>query len=157
MIARIAQTLSGAAVLLLFAGLLEAAPAPATQGQRPSPPAAPAQRTGPSPLSGEMTALESVMREMVTAIAKADGTPAMKGVESLRGPAEKTQQALRAGALWLPKNGDRLDDFQRNYDALHAQLEALGRAGTRNNIEAMLMITKQLLESCVSCHRTFRK
>lgn len=154
MITRIAQTLSGAAVLLLFAGLLEAAPA---QGLRPSPPAAPAQRTGPSPLSGEMTMLDGVMCEMVTAIARADGTAAMKDIESLRGPAEKTQQALRAGALSLPKNGDRLDDFQRNYDALHAQLEALGRAGTRNNVEAMLMITRQLLEGCVSCHRTFRK
>ncbi len=155
MITGIAQTLSGAAVLLLFTGLLEAAPA--AQGQRSAPPAAPAQRTGPSPLSGEMTMLDSVMCEMITAIAKADGTAAMKDIESLRGPAEKTQQALRAGALSLPRNGDRLDDFQRNYDALHAQLEALGRAGTRNNVEAMLMITKQLLEGCVSCHRTFRK
>jgi cytochrome c556 len=38
-----------------------------------------------------------------------------------------------------------------------AQVDALSRAGQRNDVEAMLMITKSLLESCVSCHRTFRK
>jgi len=133
-------------VMLLFAGHLAAA-APANQ----------AQRSAANPLITEMTMVETAVRDTVSAIAQGDTGRVAKSIESLREPMQKAQQALQAGAVSLPKNGDRLDEFQRSYDSFHAQVEALGRAGNRNNIEAVLMITKQLLESCVTCHRTFRK
>ncbi len=152
MLRKIVQALSLTAVLL-FTGHLAAA-GPASQDQRSTQNSASAAA---SPLVAEMATLDSVMRETVSAIAQADGVRVSKSIESLREPMERTQQALRAGTLSLPRNGDRLDDFQRRHDSFHAQVEALGRAGNRNNVEAMLMITKQLLESCVTCHRTFRK
>lgn len=155
MFRRIVQALSLTAVLL-FTGHLAAA-GPASQDRRPTQNSALAQRPPASPLVAEMTTLDSVMRETVSAIAQADGARASKSLMSMRAPMERTQQALRAGTISLPKNGDRLDEFQRNYESLHAHIEALARAGDRNNIEAMLMITKQLLETCVTCHRTFRK
>ncbi len=141
-------------LLSLFAGRAAAAE-PVTQ--RPAQSSAPAQRPAASPLAAEMKTLDSVMRDMVSAIAEADGVLAVKAVDSMREPGEKTHQALRAGTVSLPKNGDRMDEFQRSYDSFHAHIEALGRAGTRNNVEAMLMLTKQLLENCVTCHRTYRK
>ncbi len=142
-------------MLIVAAGLAPAAPA--TQTPRSAQTNAPAQRPAASPLAEEMTALESAMREMVSALAEADGAPAVKAVESMREPMEKTRRALQAGTIVLPKNGDRMDDFQRSYDAFHAHIEALDRAGSRNNVEAMLALTKQLLENCVACHRTYRK
>jgi cytochrome c556 len=155
MFRRTVKALSLTAVLL-FAGHLAAA-GPASQDQRSTHNSATAQRPAASPLVAEMTMLDSVTREMVSAIAQADGARVSKSLESLREPMERTRQALRAGTISLPKNGDRLDEFQRSYESLHAHIEALGRAGSQNNIEAMLMITKQLLETCVTCHRTFRK
>ena len=96
------------------------------------------------------------MRETISAIAQADGARVVKAVDSIHEPMERTQKAMQAGAISLARNGDRLDEFKRRYNALHAQLETLTRAGNQNNVEAMLMITKQLLEGCVSCHRTYR-
>ncbi len=142
--------------LLLFSGNLLAAE-PAIQTQHLAQNSATAQKSSVSPLAAEMKVLEDAMRDMVSAIADADGVIVVKAVESLREPGEKTHQALRAGTISLPKNGDRMDDFQRSYDSFHAHIEALGRAGSRNNVEAMLALTKQLLENCVACHRTYRK
>jgi cytochrome c556 len=150
----IAQALVLSAVLLI--GQFAAA-GNANQDQRSSQNSTSTQRLASTPLVAEMTMLESVMHEMVSALAQADGVRASKSIESMREPMDRTEQALKAGMIALPKNSDRLDDFQRSYDSFHAQIEALGRAGNRNNIEAMLMITKQLLETCVTCHRTFRK
>jgi cytochrome c556 len=39
----------------------------------------------------------------------------------------------------------------------HEKLEALAQAGERNDQEKMLSLTKQLLDRCVECHRTFRR
>jgi cytochrome c556 len=155
MFRKIVQALS-LTVALLSTGHLAAAE-PTSRDQLSTQNSATAQRPAASPLVAEMTVLDSVVREMVSAIAQADGTHVSQSIKPLRGTMEKTQQALHAGTLSLPKNSNRLDDFQRSHDSFHAQVEALDRAGNRNNVEAMLMITKQLLESCVTCHRTFRK
>lgn len=151
---RTIQAVPLAAVLIFSAGRLAAAPA--GQGQRSTQSTTAAQRSAAKPLIEEMTALDLAIREVVSAIAQSDGLRVAKALDPLRGAMERTQQASRAGALSLPKNGDRLDDFQRRHESFQAQMDALARAGQRNDIEAMLMITKQLLEGCVSCHRTFR-
>ena len=154
---RTAHLLASAAALfvLLSAGPLAAAPAGQSKRSGQSAPAG--QRTGSSPLIEEMVALDGVIREVVSAMAQADGARLAKALEPMREPIDKTQQASRAGTLSLPRNGDRIDDFQRRHEVFQAQVDALSRAGQRNDVEAMLMITKSLLESCVSCHRTFRK
>ena len=153
MITRKVQVISLAFMLLLFAGYV--ASAPAGQGQRS--PDVSEQRSASNVLADEMTTLDSAMRETVSAIAQADGARVARALGSVRGPMEKTRQALRTGTFSPPKNGDRLYEFQRSYDSYHAQLDALARAGNQNNVEAMLMITKQLLEGCVTCHRTYWK
>ncbi len=152
MIARNVQAVSLALVLPLFIGHFAAAPA--GQSQRST--GITKQRSTANPLVSEMATLDNVMRETVSAIAEADGARVAEAVDAIRGPMQRTQQAIRAGNVTLPKGG-RLDDFQRSYDAFHAQLETLARAGKQNNVEAMLIVTKQLLEGCVNCHRTYRK
>ncbi len=152
MIARNVRAISVALVMLLFFGHFAAA----TAGQSQRSTDITKQRSSANPLVSEMTTLDSVMRETVSAIAEADGARAAKAVDAIRGPMERTQKAIRAGDLPLPKRG-RLNDFQRSYDAFHAQLETLARAGKQNNVEAMLIVTKQLLEGCVNCHRTYRE
>ncbi len=147
--------LSLAAVLLLTAGHLSAAPA--GKNQRSPQSGATSQRRGANPLAEEMMVLDSAIREVVSAIAQAEGTRVTKALGTMNGAMRKTHQAIKAGAFSLPKNGDRLDEFQRRDESFHAQIEALDRAGQRNDIDAMLMITKQLIESCVSCHRMFWK
>ncbi len=153
MITRHVQAISLSLVLLLFSGHFVAASA--GQSQRSTSTTKP--QSAANPLVNEMITLDGVMREMVSAIAEANGARVVKAIDAIRGPMERTRQAIRAGNISLPKSGSRLDEFLRNYDAFHAQLEALARAGNQNNVEAMLVMTKQLLEGCVNCHRTYRK
>lgn len=142
---RTAQTVAIAASLLLTTGAF----APALPGQ--------AQRSAGNPLLDEMTVLDNAIREIVSAVATGDGARVSKALEPVYEARKKTLEAIRSGSLKLPKNGDRVEDFIRRDDSYHAQLSALDRAGQRDDREAMLMITKQLMEGCVSCHRTFYK
>ncbi len=147
--------LSLTAALLLSAGHLAAASA--GQGQRSPQAGATAQRHGAKPLVEEMVILDNAICEVVSAIAEGEGARVTKALGTMNEAMEKTHQAIKTGTISLPKNGDRLDEFQRRDEAFHAQIAALDRAGQRNDIDAMLMITKQLIEGCVSCHRTFWK
>ena len=50
---------------------------------------------------------------MVSDIAQADGAHVSQSIKSLRGTRERTQQALQARTISLPKCSDRPDDFKR--------------------------------------------
>lgn len=105
----------------------------------------------------EMILIDSVMREVVSAVAVGEGARVTKTLQPMLKAAENTEEAFRSGAIKLSKNGDRAEDFLRRDAAFHSTIQALDRAGRRNDREAMLEITKQLLQGCVSCHMTFRE
>ena len=141
--------------LLLFAGL----PALVCAGHDndTSRALSPSTSSAPNPLIEEMLTLDSVFRNIVSAVALADAAQVQKVMAPLHGAMEKTHEGIHAGTVTLPKNAVRLNEFVERDRKFHEMLEALDRAAGHNHQQEMLRITKQLLDGCVQCHRTFRK
>ena len=111
----------------------------------------------PNPLIEEMLTLDSVFRNIVSAVAIADAEKVQKAMAPLHGAMEKTHEGIHAGTVTLPKNVARINEFVDRDRKFHEMLEALDRAAGHNHQQEMLRITKQLLDGCIQCHRTFRK
>lgn len=112
--------------------------------------------TGANPLNEEMVKLDHVFREVVSGVALDDADRVRQAVESMHGAMEKTHEGVHHGTVRLPKNADRLEDFVRQDVLFHGDLEKLATAAGKNDREAMLLVTKRLLDQCVACHREFR-
>jgi cytochrome c556 len=69
---------------------------------------------------------------------------------------EKTHEGVHHGRVRIPKNADRVQEFLGQDKQFHAKLETLATAAQKNDQQAMLKLTKELLDACVKCHRTFR-
>jgi cytochrome c556 len=110
-----------------------------------------------NPLIEEMMTLDNAFRDIVSAVALNDTTKVQAALQSMTGAMEKTHEGMQAGTVILPKNVSRSREFLERDKKFHEKLDALDRAARRNNQREMLRITKQLLEACVQCHRTFRK
>ena len=111
----------------------------------------------PNPLIEEMLTLDSVFRNIVSAVAIADAEKVQQAMAPLHGAMEKTHEGIHAGTVTLPKNAARINEFVERDRKFHEMLEALDRAASHNHQQEMLRITKQLLDGCIQCHRTFRK
>jgi cytochrome c556 len=118
---------------------------------------APTTAAAPNPLIEEMLNLDSVFRNIVSAIALADAEKVKKALAPMHGAMEKTHEGIHAGTVTLPKNAARIGEFVERDHKFHEMLEALDRAASHNHQQEMLRITKLLLDGCVQCHRTFRK
>ncbi len=110
-----------------------------------------------NPLIEEMVALDSVFRDVVSAVAVSDGHRVLEAVEKMHGAMEKTHEGVRHGTVTLKKNANRLNEFIEQDKQFHGRLEDLANAAHRNDGNAMLFVTKDLLDRCVKCHRDFRK
>lgn len=141
--------------LLLFAGfpplVCTGHDNSATQSSSPSTTAA------PNPLIEEMLTLDSVFRNIVSAVALSDAEKVQKAMAPMHGVMEKTHEGIHGGTVTIPKNAARIKEFVERDRRFHEMLEALDRAAGHNHQQEMLRITKQLLDGCVQCHRTFRK
>jgi len=148
-------------VLFISAFLFIAAiPGPSFSEQAGHQHASPAPSTpasGSNPLIEEMVQLDSVYKDIVSAVALGDNSRVHKALESMHGAMEKTHEGVHAGTVTIPKNAARIKEFVSMDTKFHEKLEALSRAAHRNNQKEMLRITKQLLDGCVQCHQTFRK
>lgn len=111
---------------------------------------------GKNPLMEEMVILDGAFREVVSAVSLGDGARVHKALESMHGTMEKTHEGLHSGSVKIPRNSDRLSDFVQMDKEFHGNLEALAQAAHANDQQAMLVLTKKLLDGCVNCHRTFR-
>ncbi len=109
-----------------------------------------------SPLIDEMVKLDSVFREVVSAVAVSDGARVHEALESMHGAMEKTHEGVHQGTVKIPKNADRIKEFVAQDKAFHAKLEILAEAAHRNDEQAMVKLTKELLDGCVRCHSQFR-
>jgi cytochrome c556 len=110
-----------------------------------------------SPLTEEMTTLDSAFREIVSAVALDDSDNVRKAIASMRGTKERTHEGIHAGTVILPKNAARVKDFIERDRNFHDKLEALDRAARHNNLREMQRITHQLLNACIQCHQVYRQ
>ncbi len=113
--------------------------------------------SGKNPLIEEMVILDRVFREVVSAVSLGDGARVQTALESMHGTMEKTHEGVHSGSVRIPRNSDRLDEFLQMDKEFHGNLEALAQAGHAGDQQTMLVLTKKLLDGCVTCHRTFRK
>jgi len=111
---------------------------------------------GGNPLIAEMVALDAVFRDVVSGVAMGDGKRVHEALEKMHGTMEKTHEGVRHGTVTLKKNADRMKEFVEQDKEFHGKLEELAKAVHRNDGNAMLSLTKALLDGCVRCHRDFR-
>ena len=117
--------------------------------------AAPAS-PGDNPLTDEMMKLDAVFREVVSGVALGDGARVHQALEAMHGAMEKTHDGVHRGTVKIPKNSGRVKEFVDLDKKFHAKLDTLAQAAHKNDLQAMLKLTKELLDGCVQCHRTFR-
>jgi hypothetical protein len=111
---------------------------------------------GPNPLIEEMVKLDAVFRDVVSAVSVGDGHLVHGALVKMHGAMEKTHEGVGRGTVTLRKNADRLKDFVEQDKQFHARLGDLAKAAHKNDGNAMLDLTKDLLDRCVKCHRDFR-
>ena len=112
---------------------------------------------GGNPLIEEMVALDAVFRDVVSAVAMSDGHRVHEALEKMHGTMEKTHEGVKHGTVTLKKNADRMKDFVAQDKQFHGKLEDLAKAAHKNDGNAMLSLTKDLLDRCVKCHKDFRQ
>jgi len=112
--------------------------------------------TGNNPLIEEMVKLDAVFREVVSGVALGDGARVHQALEAMHGAMEKTHEGVHHGTVKIPKNSGRVKEFVELDRKFHAKLDTLAAAAHKNDQQAMLKLTKELLDGCVQCHRTFR-
>jgi hypothetical protein len=148
--------------MAFFSGLLVLAsvPRPACAEQAVhshGSPAASSHQSGANPLIAEMMTLDTVYRDVVSAVALGDGPRVHRALESMHGTMEKTHEGVHSGTVTIPRNAARIEDFMKMDKKFHEKLDSLARAALRNNQKEMLRTTKLLLDGCVQCHQLFRK
>ena len=111
---------------------------------------------GANPLVEEMLVLDTVFRDVVSGVAMSDGHRVQVALEKMHGSMEKTHEGVKHGTVALKKNAHRMNDFVAQDKQFHGKLEDLAKAAHKNDNSAMLSLTKDLLDRCVTCHRDFR-
>lgn len=109
-----------------------------------------------NPLRHEMMILDAVFREVVSAVAVADGWRVYEALADMHGTMEKTHEGVHEGKVKIPRNADKLDEFVKMDREFHANIEKLAEAAHKNDAHKMLSLTKVLLDGCVSCHAIYR-
>jgi cytochrome c556 len=112
---------------------------------------------GNNPLLEEMTILDRVFREVVSAVSLGDGKRVHAALEAMHGTMEKTHEGVHSGAVKIPGNTDRAAEFVTRDKEFHRNLELLAEAARTGDQKEMLSLTKKVLDGCVNCHQTFRK
>ncbi|KWT76796.1 cytochrome c [Candidatus Magnetominusculus xianensis] len=112
---------------------------------------------GDNPLVDEMLILDGVFKEIVSAVAVGSGSRVVNALEPMHGTREKTHEGIHSGKVKIPKNQKRIGEFVKLDEEFHHNLEKLAEAARKENKDAMLSITKKLLDGCINCHKTFKQ
>lgn len=112
---------------------------------------------GANPLIEEMLKLDEVFHAVVSGVALGDNERVHAALESMHGAMEKTHEGVKAGKVTIPKNPQKVKEFEKMDKEFHDKLETLAHAAQKNDQKKMLVLTKQLLDGCVACHQMFRK
>lgn len=111
----------------------------------------------PNPLVEEMRLLDKVYKEIVSAVILGDGGRVIGAIEFMHGAMEKTQEGVHAGHVTLPKNADKMQEFEKLDKDFHLDLETLAKAAEANDQKKMASLTHKLMDGCLTCHKQFRK
>jgi len=109
-----------------------------------------------NPLIEEMQLLDSVFREVVSAVSLGDGERVYRAIHSMHGTMEKTHEGVRHGTVKLTRNADKLETFVKMDKEFHEKLDKLAAAAKKSDQQVMLTLSKRLLDGCVKCHGMFR-
>lgn len=113
-------------------------------------------RAEQSPVKAEMLMLDRAYRDIVSAVALGDSDGVLKAVQSVEASFEKTAKAMEAGTIVLPRNQERIKEFEKMDKEFHKNLEQLAEAAKKKNKSNTLKITKRLIDGCIKCHQSFR-
>ena len=108
-------------------------------------------------LLDEMRTLDMVFRDIVSNVAIGNSAGVIETLDHMHGKKEKTEEALHARRLHLPKNPDKVVLFKKLDGEFHADLRMLERAARKDEQAKMVAITQRLLARCAACHETFRQ
>jgi len=109
-----------------------------------------------NPLIEEMHILDGVFREVVSAVSLNDGARVTRALHAMHGTMEKTHEGVHHGTVKLTRNADKLEIFVKMDKEFHGKLEKLAAAAKKSDQQAMLTLSKGLLDGCVKCHGMFR-
>jgi cytochrome c556 len=131
--------------------------APAAAGSAATPGAAAAD-AGPPPnvVQTEMRMLTEILQHTVRGIGVGDVRPIEHELHALHEAKEATEAAVKSGAYKLPKNADKLEQFEAMDEAFHEQLGALVTASDKNDVPAAATALGNLVQACAGCHAAFR-
>ncbi len=114
-------------------------------------------KAGKNPLKQEMRYLDAAFGRLLSGIALEDLSAVAGSFEGLHEYKEETEKALERGDLTLPKNNDKLRLFKQLDDNFHKELEFMLNQAKANDAKAVKASAIRLLDSCIECHRMFRK
>ena len=109
-----------------------------------------------NPLIEEMQILDNVFREVVSAVSIGNSGRVTHALHAMQGTMEKTHEGVHHGTVKLTKNADKLETFVKMDKEFHGELEKLAEAAKKNDQQAMLSLSKGLLDGCVKCHGMFK-
>ncbi len=108
-------------------------------------------------LLDEMHALDAAFRKIVSSVALGDSDEVARIINTMHVSRERTEEALDAGKITLPRNRDKSALFRKKDAEFHADMRMLEKTAVKGDRESMIKITQRLLGRCADCHATFRK
>ncbi|MEO8900569.1 MAG: cytochrome c [Polyangiaceae bacterium] len=112
---------------------------------------------GVTVVQNEMRLLQEALRNSVTAIAMGTLETVPESLHSVHRARELTERAVESGAYKLPKNGDRLAEFEELDGSFHVELEKLASAAQSKNSQATATQLGVVLSKCDGCHSQYRR
>ncbi|MEK6530935.1 MAG: hypothetical protein AABZ23_00395 [Deltaproteobacteria bacterium] len=104
-----------------------------------------------------MNYLDSAFNGLIRAIALDDLSPVAHGFARLSEYKEETERAFEKGEITLPKNNDKTKLFKQLDDNFHKELEFILHQTKANDAKTVKASAIRLIDSCIECHRMFRK
>lgn len=104
----------------------------------------------------EMRLLDEAMRTTLTLIAndQLEGIPDQ--IQTVHPAREITMEALEKGEYELPKNADRMEEFEALDEAFHDDLKALLEASREDDLEGATDAYGDIVQGCTNCHTEYR-
>lgn len=114
-------------------------------------------KAGKNQLKHEMNYLDTAFNGLIRAIALDDLGPVVDSFARLHELRADTERAFEKGEITLPKNNDKNKLFRQLDDNFHKELEFVLHQAKANDAKAVKASAIRLLDSCIECHRMFRK
>lgn len=109
-----------------------------------------------NPVRDEMIALREAYITLIDAVLHDKPETVEEAFHKVHELREKTEEALHAGQVRLPRNGDRLEEFVKLDEEFHASVEKAVEAARAKDRRALTREAQAMLDRCVTCHERYR-